>query len=68
MHLLAIDLGTSSVKVLLTTEIGQILGQANAEYPLYHPQPNQTSRADRWPRPSSGPTSAAGARLKRSPN
>ena len=34
MHLLAIDLGTSSVKVLLTTETGQILGQASAEYPL----------------------------------
>ena len=37
-HLLAIDLGTSSVKVLLTTAAGQILGQGNAEYPIHHPQ------------------------------
>jgi xylulokinase len=49
MHLLAIDLGTSLVKVLLTTGTGQILGQASAEYPLYHPQPNQTEQTpEEW--------------------
>ena len=39
-HLLAIDLGTSSVKVLLTTDDGQILSQGSAEYSIYHPQSN----------------------------
>ena len=39
-QLLGIDLGTSSVKVLLTTETGQILGRGSAEYAIHHPQPN----------------------------
>ena len=40
MHLLAIDLGTSSVKVLLATETGQIAGTGSAEYPIHRPRPN----------------------------
>lgn len=39
-HLLSIDLGTSSVKVLLATETGQILSQGSAEYPTSRPQPD----------------------------
>ena len=48
--LLAIDLGTSSVKVLLTDTNGRLLAQASAEYPLHHPQPNQTEQnpAEWW--------------------
>lgn len=42
--LLAIDLGTSAVKVLLTDENGNILARATAEYPLHHLQPNQTEQ------------------------
>lgn len=42
--LLAIDLGTSSVKVLLTTEDGRFLAQATADYPLNHPQPNHVEQ------------------------
>ena len=45
MHLLAIDLGTSSVKVLLATESGRILAQAGAEYPLDQPHPNHAEQS-----------------------
>jgi xylulokinase len=38
-QLLGIDLGTSSVKVLLVAETGQVLGRGSAEYPTHHPQP-----------------------------
>ncbi len=38
-HLLSIDLGTSAVKVLVTTEAGDIVGQGSAAYPTRHPQP-----------------------------
>ena len=37
--LLGIDLGTSSVKVLLVNEDGQVLGQGSGEYPINTPQP-----------------------------
>jgi xylulokinase len=37
--LLGIDLGTSSVKVLLLTEGGQVLGHGSGEYPINTPQP-----------------------------
>jgi len=37
-QLLGIDLGTSSVKVLLATETGEILSQGAAEYPIQRPQ------------------------------
>ncbi len=50
MHLLALDLGTSSVKVILTTSKGKILGQATVEYPLSHPDAEWTEQnpADWW--------------------
>ncbi|MEM7118715.1 MAG: xylulokinase [Chloroflexota bacterium] len=44
MTLLAIDLGTSAVKVLLTEDNGRFLARASAEYPLLHPAPNQTEQ------------------------
>lgn len=43
-HLLGIDLGTSSVKVLLTTATGQIIGQGSAEYPIHHPSPDRAEQ------------------------
>lgn len=50
MTLLAIDLGTSSVKVVLADTNGRLLAQASAEYPLHHPQPNHTEQnpAEWW--------------------
>jgi xylulokinase len=36
--LLGIDLGTSSVKVLLVEETGKVAGIGSAAYPIYHPQ------------------------------
>ncbi|MFC1975234.1 xylulokinase [Chloroflexota bacterium] len=48
-HLLSIDLGTSSVKVLLATETGQILSQGSAEYPIHRPQPDWAEQnPDDW--------------------
>jgi xylulokinase len=49
-HLLSIDLGTSSVKVLLAAETGQILGRGSAEYPIHHPKPDQAEQSpeDWW--------------------
>jgi xylulokinase len=44
-QLLAIDLGTSSVKVLCLTETGQTLSQGSAEYPIQRPQPEQAEQA-----------------------
>jgi xylulokinase len=38
-HLLGIDLGTSSAKVLLATDAGRVLAQGSAEYAIHHPQP-----------------------------
>jgi xylulokinase len=43
-QLLGIDLGTSSVKALLVTDSGQILGQGGAAYPIHHPQPGQAEQ------------------------
>ncbi|SDO74317.1 xylulokinase [Nakamurella panacisegetis] len=37
--LLGIDLGTSSVKVVLTDRVGTVLAQASAEYPVDRPHP-----------------------------
>jgi xylulokinase len=37
-YLLGIDLGTSSVKVLLVDETGKVTGSGSAAYPIYHPQ------------------------------
>jgi xylulokinase len=48
-QLLGIDLGTSSVKVLLATETGQILGGGSAEYPIHHPRPGWAEQyPDDW--------------------
>lgn len=44
MHLLAIDLGTSSVKVLLTSAGGKIVGSGESSYPILHPQPEQAEQ------------------------
>ena len=37
--LLGIDLGTSSVKVVVYSTAGKILGLGSAEYPILTPQP-----------------------------
>ena len=42
--LLGIDLGTSSVKVLLTTAAGQIIGQGSAGYPIHRPSPDRAEQ------------------------
>ena len=48
-HILSIDLGTSSVKVLLATETGQILSQGSAEYLTSRPQPDWAEQnPDDW--------------------
>ena len=39
-YYIGIDLGTSSVKMLLTDDGGEILKTASREYPLYFPKPN----------------------------
>ena len=39
-YYIGIDLGTSSVKMLLTDDGGKILKTASREYPLYFPKPN----------------------------
>ncbi|MCC7205988.1 MAG: xylulokinase [Anaerolineae bacterium] len=39
-HLLGIDLGTSSVKVVVIDETGRLLGVGNREYPIHTPRPN----------------------------
>lgn len=44
LHLLGIDLGTSSVKVLLVDETGRTVGRGSAEYPISYPQPNQAEQ------------------------
>ncbi|HUX77084.1 MAG TPA: xylulokinase [Anaerolineae bacterium] len=48
-QLLGIDLGTSSVKVLLATTTGRILGQGSAEYPIHRPRPGWAEQdPDDW--------------------
>jgi xylulokinase len=42
--LLAIDLGTSSVKVLLVAADGAVVGRGEAAYPILHPQPGQAEQ------------------------
>ncbi len=37
-YVLGVDLGTSSVKVLLVNQEGKVSGEATREYPLSHPQ------------------------------
>ncbi len=43
-HLLGIDIGTSSVKVLLVDEHGKVVNSAVAAYPLLQPQPGWTEQ------------------------
>jgi xylulokinase len=38
-YYLGIDIGTSGTKTILIDAAGNILGEANAEYPLHHPKP-----------------------------
>ncbi len=38
-NLLGIDLGTSSVKVVLVDERGDVLGRGSGDYPLLTPKP-----------------------------
>ena len=48
-HFLGIDLGTSSVKVLLVTDAGEVLSQGSAEYPLDRPRPDRAEQdPERW--------------------
>ena len=44
-RLLGIDLGTSAVKVLLTTLDGAVVASASAEYPIEQPQPDYAEQA-----------------------
>jgi xylulokinase len=39
MSLLGLDLGTSSIKVVVMSDEGRILGMASAEYPILTPEP-----------------------------
>ena len=50
MYYIGIDLGTSSVKLLLVDESGVIHGSASREYPLYFPQPgwSEQNPEDWW--------------------
>ncbi|MBX3364825.1 MAG: xylulokinase [Phycisphaeraceae bacterium] len=49
MPFLALDLGTSSVKVVLCNDQGQILSSATAEYPLHQPHPGWSEQhPDDW--------------------
>jgi xylulokinase len=44
-QLLSLDLGTSSIKVLLVAvESGQVLGRGSAEYAIHRPQPNRAEQ------------------------
>lgn len=36
---IGIDLGTSALKGLLVNEVGEICGEASAEYPVSYPRP-----------------------------
>src|SRR5690606_12787862 len=47
--LIAIDLGTSSVKVTLVTPAGAIVGRGSADYPIHHPHPQHAEQdPDDW--------------------
>jgi xylulokinase len=43
-YLLGIDLGTSSVKVLLVTTSGEVAASGTAEYPIHHPEPGHAEQ------------------------
>lgn len=49
VNLLAIDLGTSSVKVIITDENGSILSRASIDYPMLQPLPGWVEQSvDDW--------------------
>ena len=62
-YVLGIDLGTSSVKVLLTTETGQIISRGSAAYPIYRPYPTWAEQhpEDWWQAAASAVRQALGA-------
>ena len=41
---IGIDLGTSSVKMLLVDKTGKILNSVTEEYPIYYPQKNYSEQ------------------------
>ncbi len=43
-HFLGIDVGTSGTKTLLINEAGEVLAEANADYPLHQPRPGWTEQ------------------------
>lgn len=45
--LIAIDLGTSSVKVILVTTDGEIVGRGSADYSIHHPHPQHAEQDPR---------------------
>ena len=62
-HLLGIDLGTSSVKVVIVDEGGRLLGVGMREYPIHTPQPNWAEQdPEDWWRASIEATGEALAR------
>ena len=48
--LLAIDFGTSSIKVLMVTAAGAVVARGEATYPTHYPQPGHAEQnpADWW--------------------
>lgn len=54
-HLLGIDLGTSTVKALLSTIDGTVAASAFAEYPITQPQPDRAEQSPEvWRRAAAG--------------
>ncbi len=43
-YYLGIDIGTSGTKTLLINELGKVIAEANAAYPLYQPKPGWTEQ------------------------
>jgi len=49
MYFLGIDLGTSSVKIILINEQGQLINSSSKEYPVYYPKPTWAEQnPDDW--------------------
>ncbi len=43
--LLGIDIGTSACKVVAFRPDGSVVGQTNADYPVYYPQPGYVEQS-----------------------
>jgi len=56
MNFLGVDLGTSSVKLLLMNEIGEVIQTVSKEYPVYYPKPGwaEQNPEDWWQATSAG--------------